>query len=325
MADDLLPAFAVDGGRVPGAMLRRLAREATSGATGITLPTDLRVVPRSPTGPGVVIRPGGGVMLNRFQSTPTESYEVAIAQDYDVPVSTTGSAAGRTDYLGIRIDDPEFSGQAPADPLTATYWRAVLVPSIPTTYPFLPLARIVQPASNGAVSAGMITDLREVANPREKTVLRANAATVTDAETLTASGTDGEWFPNAGGEQQIDIPYWATRMIIRAQWVQVLHQPGAANGNCWVEYGPYLRPSTRELSTQRYAWDTAGAGTNFRTTWTVVDDVYIPASYRGTTQSFIMKARNDVSNTSTERPILDANSGTSLEVRFLEVADTSTS
>lgn len=325
MADDLLPAFAVDGGRVPGAMLRRLAWAATGGATGIALPTDLKVVPRSPTGPGVVIRPGGAFLLNRFPGAPSQSYEVTIAQDYDVPVPTTGSAAGRTDYLGLRIDDPEFSGQPPTDPLTAVYWRAVLVPSIPTTYPFVPLAKIVQPASNGAITAGMITDLREVADPREKTVLRANAAVVADFETLTASGTDGEWFPNAGGEQQIDIPYWATRMIIRAQWVQVLHPPGAANGNCWVEYGPYLRPSTRELSTQRYAWDTAGAGTNFRTTWTCVDDVYIPASYRGTTQSFIMKARNDVSNTSAERPMIDANSGTVLEVRFLEVADLSSS
>jgi hypothetical protein len=314
----LLPAWAIDGEDVPAAMARRTQWVATQGATGITLPTDLRVVPRAPAGPGVRIMPGGCTMENHYPGAAGESYGVYNDAALDVPVAPTGSASGRTDFLGVRVDDPQFAG-------SSANQRPVLVAALPSTYPFVPLAKITQPANNAVITAAMIQDLRQVANPRTLMATRPKAIVAAGTETLAATGADGEWFPNGGGEQEIFIPSWATRMQIRGEWLQVRYAAGNAFGRCWVEYGPYARPSTRQYSTQQFQWDSAAASNVSRANWFAVDDVAIPAALRGTTQVFVLKARVDASVAAGSRPGVDAVSGCNLEVRFFEVADSSDS
>ena len=168
----------------------------------------------------------------------------------------------------------------------------------------------------------MITDLREVALPRSLDVWRPRALATPDTETLTAV-TNGEYFPNNGGPQTISIPKWATRALIRCEWLSVRYGPNNAYGQAWVEYGPYAGTSERERSTQKFQFDTPAAGNTSRANWIVVDDVYIPAAYRGTDQMFVPKAQRLGGASNTVQ--LDGVSGMNMQVRFLEAADPSTS
>lgn len=316
-----LPAFAVDGGRIPAQMLRMVAWVATSGATGIVSPNDLRVQALPTPAGSVNILPGGAIIATKFtNSSQTQSYAVANDAAVSFDITATGSGSGRTDYLIVRIDDPQYAGQVPSNPLDALYCRPVVVSSIDNlTYPFVPLAKIVLPASTATVTNAMITDLRKVANPRTLDVLRPIPVITGDTGLVLNNKTTGEWFPNNPGPQAIDIPTWATRAQIECEWLFVQHTGGNENGKCWVEYGPFVSGSRMERSTQQFAWDAGGNDETRRTNWKVADDVYIPANYRGTTQSFVPEAsRSSVSVGTTQ---MDAYSGMCMRVRFLEVAD----
>jgi hypothetical protein len=256
-------------------MARRIAYAATSSATGIILPTDLRVVPRSPTGPGVVIMPGGGAMENRFPGAAGESYAVYNDANEDVPVAATGSASGRTDILGIRIDDPQFAGQVPADPLTAKYCRAVLVPSIPTTYPFVPLARIVQPANNGAITAAMITDLRTLIRPRRQRDLYNTQPT---AQSVCSSTSYTDWTPQAN--RDLKVPAWATQ-------VKVVGMLGGVNPATSAATAGGVRFALGSLTSQQTGFDIASSTKQMLLT---SDTLAVPASMRGTNQTLKLQA-----------------------------------
>lgn len=327
MALDSVPWFIGGGAEHSPAIARQLAYAATNGATGINAATDLRVTPLPTPGSFVRIMPGGGVMLNRYPGGGQQSYTVRNPSATDVPVSATGSAGGSTRYVILRVDDPEFGGQAPANVVTGPYVRAVLVNSITNlAYPFLPLAKITQPANTATITAGMITDIRTLANPREKQVMYPRPTLITDPAAgmlLKATTADGEWFPNAGGEQYIDIPEWATRMQIEATWIGVLYGPEGSSGwgDYWVDYGPMVSAQKQQYSTHKFRWDMP-AGDYSRGNWELAHDVPVPPALRGATQvPFILKARKENNAT----PKMDHRSGVILKVRFLEVADLSDS
>lgn len=327
MALDTVPWFIGGGAEHSPAVARMLAYSATNGATGINGPKDLQVTALPTPGAKVRIMPGGASMENRYPGGGQQSYTVRNISATDVDVPATGSASGATRYLIIRVDDPEFGGQAPANLRTGPYVRAVLVTSITNlAYPFVPLAKIVQPANTATITKAMITDIREMANPREKQVMYPRPTLTTDPAAgmlLTATSADGEWFPNAGGEQYIDIPVWASRMQIEATWIGVLYGPEGSSGwgDYWVDYGPMVSPQKQQYSTHKFRWDMP-VGDYSRGNWELAHDVYVPAALRGATQvPFIMKARKENNAT----PKMDHRSGIILKVRFLEVADPSDS
>lgn len=313
-----------------------LARQAffdsTGGAEGISSVGALKVQAQTVPNGTVRVAPGGAILNNRYDLTLGQSYGARNASQTSVAITATGSAGGRTDAILLRILDPEFEGQPPANPNNFDYTRLVAVPApagitrieqLGLTYPAILLARIMIPANTGTITNAMITDLREVARPGVWDAWRPRPNVVADTEVLKAAGPDGEYFPNAGGEQWIDIPKEATRVQIRATWMGIRYQAGANFGEMWAEFGPYLRPSTRKYSTQRYMWDTAATGGVYRTNWIVEDDVYIPADIRGTNQAFIMKARHANAG-GAHLTSIDSMSGVSLSLRFLQVADPST-
>ncbi|WIC90167.1 minor tail protein [Arthrobacter phage VroomVroom] len=325
MALDNVPWFIGGGAEHSPAVARLLGYAATQGATGIIQPSDLIVRALAVPGTAVRIGPGAATLYNRYPGATSQSYLVRNISDTNVEIPATGSGSGATRYIIIRVTDPQYGGQVPADVLNGPYVEAVQVSSITNLpYPFVPLAKIVQPASTGTITQAMITDLREVANPREKSIVRPNAIVASDTGlSLGATGVDGEVFPNAGGTQTIDIPDWATRVQIRAEWLGVRLPSSAGWGEYWAEFGPYARPSVRQYSTQRFNWDADETSPVYRTNWILHDDVYVPAALRGTSQVFYMKGRIVLDKVN--KPTLDAKSGVVLSVRFLEVADPSTS
>lgn len=213
MALDTVPWFIGGGAEHSPAIARQLAYAATNGATGINAATDLRVTALPTPGAFVRIMPGGGVMLNRYPGGGQQSYTVRNPSATDVDVSATGSAGGSTRYVILRVDDPEFGGQAPANVVTGPYVRPVLVSSITNlAYPFVALAKIVQPANTATITQAMITDLREMANPRspERTMYVAPVAT-----NIYLSNT--AWVDFPGVTENIRVPTWATYAVVTAQ------------------------------------------------------------------------------------------------------------
>lgn len=327
MALDNVPWFIGGGAEHGPEVARMLAYAATSGAEGVISTGDMRVTALPTPGGAVRVYPGGAVMLNRYPGAPNQSYTVRNATSTDVAVSATGSSGGSTRYLIIRVDDPQYGGQVPANPVTGPYVRFVLVTSITNlAYPFLALAKITQPANTATITQAMITDLREVANPREKQVIIPRPTLANDAAsgmTLTATGADGEWFPNAGGEQYIDIPSWATRMQVEATWISVLLGPEGSSGwgDYWVDFGPTVSAQKLKYSTHKFRWDMP-SGDYSRNNWVLAHDLAVPTDLRGVSQvPFIMKARKEGNAT----PKIDHRSGVVLKVRFLEVAELSAS
>ena len=277
MALDTVPWFVGGGAEHSPSVARMLAYAATNGATGVISPEDLKVTALPTPGTAVRIMPGGAALLNRYPGATNQSYTVRNATATDVEVTATGSSGGATRYLLLRVDDPEFGGQAPANPRTGPYVRPVLVSSITNlAYPFVALAKIVQPANTATITQAMITDLREVANPRARRDVLSAAST---ALTLTSTTTAQVW-PSV--RPSIAIPEWAN-------WVNVIYhvsaftqRGGAADAELRVYMGETPIGGAVLL-------DLDAVGDGVRQTTFVTGSGTIPANLRGTNVLFGVK------------------------------------
>jgi len=306
--------WAIDGGKVSAADARRVAYAATSGATGITLANDFRVVASTPTGASVLVYAGSGVINTLYPlSSKTQSYIVSADTSTTVNVAATSGSA-RTDYLIIKVTDPQYGGAAPADLVNGPYVTFALVPSITNlAYPFLPLARIVQPANNGAITQAMITPLRSMSNPRRQRDL--NTLNLSAAETQTYTGVGGEQWPNAAA-WTVAVPAWATQVRIRADWAQVLVPAGNAVGNLWVQMG--ANGVTGVTSTKQVGYNTPGSTGAARSTFVCADTLWVPAVMRGTAVYMNMRAKLTSASANSARLVADTWSSMVLDLEWLE-------
>lgn len=324
MAVDPVP-YVVHGAKHSADVFRQGFHDSTGGASGVSLPNNLHVKQTGTPSNRVQVAPGGAIIANSYQGGTGQSYGLRNAATTLVDVPASGSTGSKSWKIVFRVSDPQFGGQAPADPLVGPYvfLECVAAASV-ISAPHIVLADVVVPASTATITNAMITDRRKVAIPKVLDVWRFKAIVSGDEEILvTDDVVKGEYFPNNGGPQMIDIPEWATRVLIDVDWVQTRFAPGNAWGQVWVEYGPYAGASLRERSTQRMQWDTGGSSTVSRGAMKVVDDVYVPAAYRGTTQMFVPKATRVGGANNTVS--MDAMSAMSMKVRFQNVADPSTS
>lgn len=318
------PVWAVDGGRVDAAAARRQAWVATKGASGITSPLDLRVYALAVPGAAVNIRTGGGVVESTYATAGAcESYAFANNATYQLPVPG-GLPSSTTYYVIARVDDWHFNQSSPpADPLTATYVRPDLVTSgalASVTDPYIRLAKIVLPANTATVTSAMITDLRTVATPRSDRAMVIRPAHAGDTGlALNESMPAGENFPDIG-LSDIDVPSWATRMQLIANWDSVNYGPGNSWGYYWVNWGPVTSGTARQYASEQWAFDTTGANQNSRIGWRLAAEVPVAAAIRGTSTRFALRAGYAVGSTA-KSVSLTASSGVSLEVVFLERAD----
>lgn len=335
MALDPTP-WGIGGGAVhQPETVRQALYDSTGGAEGISSSGALRVAPTATPGGSIRSLTGGALLLNRYPGGAGQTYSVRNRSQTEVPITATGSAAGRTDLVVLRVLDPQYEGEPPEDPTAFDYARFEVIEGVPAKtetfeelnldYPAIELAKITIPKSTAKITAGMIEDLREIAQPKRREVLRARPAVAVDTETLSNTVARGEYFPNAGALQTISIPSWATRVIIEATWIQVREPGGNAFGECWVDFGPFKETGVREYATQRFNWNTNDGPDVSRGNWEVADDRYIDPSIRGTKQRFIMMARVQGATNNAARPQIDGKSGVKMRVTFLEEADRSTS
>lgn len=316
-----MAVWAIDGATSPASVARVANFHAVKGEAGIILPTDHQVTALPTPGGAVLVSPGGASLINTYVEG-AQNYLTGDDTAVTVPVTATGTSGGAVRYVVKTVRDPQYAGVT-LDSRGYDFFDVVDSNALVTYgHPYYAFARIDQPASTATITDAMITPLQKVANPLTHTEMRPRMTLSAGAEVLGATGTDGEWFPNAGGEQQIYIPTWATKAIIKGEWLDVRYAASSnPSGQHWVEYGPYARPSTRERSTQRGQHDATAAGNTDRRNWFVRDVVDIPESYRGTTQTFVLKARTNGDIGAS----IDGLSGVNLEVIFQMVATPSTS
>lgn len=331
--------WAIGGGADNSAETARLATfAATNGAEGIVGVTDLKVSARPVPGSGVVMGVGGLLVRSRYAGGDRQTYAGRLGIADPVDVANTGSAGGRIDLIAVIVDDPSQTGDgsaAPADPTNYQYIKTVVIPNVSGSVKRLQdvpaykyatgyaVARVAQPANNGTITNAMITDLRRVAIPRKDRQVVAHAQTSAESERLLATGQAGEVFPDTSSAFRVDVPAWGTRAIIIATWSQVQAQydpNGSAYGRLWVQLGADGDADKR--TTQESSWDTVDAKSGAaRYTYTVVDDIYVPAGLRDRTLQVTLRGRRSDTTAARETLTLDAVSGVAVDIEFKESAD----
>lgn len=226
---------------------RNFASNATGRTHGIIGTPDLKVTQLDVPGTAVKIATGSAVIRVRNTQAAQQSYDAFAETTSQVDVVATGSGAGRSDLVILRVEDPYIAGstyQSPADPTTATFVRPLIIQGVPAGTTTLAqagrggdsaivLARIDLPASTGTVTNAMITDLRTMAMPRQETQTNFNQ-NATGPNTLTST----TFTPWPGYEPANIVPEWATHAQARF-WMSGVYTPGPCDGGIRLElWGP---------------------------------------------------------------------------------------
>lgn len=303
----------------------------TRGAEGIAEPNSLRVWSESTPTTTIRVLPGGALINNRYPGGEYQSYTARNASQTSIPVTATGSSSGRTDLLVMRILDPQYEGQPPADPNNFDYTRLELIEGVPAGtltakelnlgYPAIELAKLTLPAFTATVTQDMITDLRKVALPRVHEETRTLSVTSPTDETLSATSLypdGGTTWPLAAEDSWgfFDIPEWATRVKLIMTWSQIRHPGGDVWGHVWVQVGYSVNPD--HFVTQAVNYDTSGVANQSRMAITAADERPIPAALRGGRHKIY--PRGNVLG-GAARLHIDAGSAMILQAVFMERAD----
>lgn len=316
MAFDPVPWFIQAPAEHSAEVARTLAYASVGGHEGIASAADWRVTALTPNGPGVRIMPGAGSILNRGSGGSGQMYMQRSGTATDLPVSPTGSSGKRSDLLIVRVNDPQYGGQAPANPAVGPYAEPEWITNVPATttsvrqlpgyanVSAITLARLDLPANTAVVSAAMIKDLREVARPKRSEVVFARPRISSDDTAqrfLTATyANGGEYFPGGGGvpnEFQALVPEWATRMVIDSRWMMIEYgKDRRPTGRYWMEFGDEYREGTWpgkqqwEFATQHFGFNAPREAVGSTTEWSLMDEVAVPAKLRGKLVTFVFKA-----------------------------------
>ncbi|MFE6412539.1 hypothetical protein ACFVOR_37030 [Streptomyces sp. NPDC057837] len=302
-----------NGATHPAQQFRMLVRDLANGAEGITQGDDLKVTQRSTPGGGVTVGDGSGVIRGRA-NTFQGHYSVCNIGSVNIDIAATGSGAGRSDMLIVRVEDPDYEGSLDPQVDQVTYFQVISnVSSSATTIPDgrtgIPLARIDIPASTSTITDAMITDLRKVANPRRtRTLVTQSPASLSSG---IGSSTSYSYFSTAAG-WNIAIPDWATKAIVKIDVSPIRYDLGNFWGQISATFGSSLTVQPTTLD------DNQGSGTR-RIPAIIADTLTLPASYRGTTQLLRVRAAA-MATGQTGRIYVDSGTTLVADVQFEEAA-----
>jgi hypothetical protein len=298
-----------DGATHSAQQFRMLVRDLARGAEGITEGDDLKVTELDTPGGGVQISDGSGIVIGRanpFQG----SYAVANVGTDTVDVAANGGGSTRYDMVVLRVEDPEYEGTL--DPATGQINYFTVIPNVlptDTTIPGgltgIPLARIAIGAGTSVITDSMITDLRQVANPRRERTLHVQ--TPTSASTgISGTSAVHTYFSTAAG-WNIPVPDWATTAVVSFSIGGLRLSDGAFYGNISATLGV--------LAVEPVIVDENTTGTR-RVTHIMGDTLTIPALYRGTTQ--LLRARGLAAAGNAGTMMVDGSSTLIADIEFFE-------
>lgn len=308
MALDPVPTW-IHGAKHSGDILRQGTFNETGGAEGVTSPTAFRVRATETPSEFVRVDPGGLLMLSPWDEGQTYSMRNASETLVEVPASS--SLADKTWYINAWVNDPNKPGGTEPESKQFGPYNFLTCDAEPkNNNPAYACAKIVVPKNTATITQDMITDLREVANPivgdftfARPRISADDGAQIKLTSRLTVDGVGpywGEFFPGGSGipnETRQRVPERATHMSIRADWMGISVAGGQnSHGRYWIEFGDEYRahgwPGGRqyEFYTQQFGFDTSGAGSNYKESWPLMDQVYIPKKLRGKDVTFVFKA-----------------------------------
>lgn len=254
--------WALDGARTPAALARVSAYALGGNRGGVVKPRDLRVQPLAVPGPGLRITTGAAVILNRYQSTPDQSYVVSNPSTHTVPSGSMPPVTGGTAYylVCVVVGDPEYnqaghpfmSGDPIAPEVAADfeYVRVVVLPcgagtttfeELGKNYPGYALARLTIPGNTATITSGMITDVRQLTRSRQERALLP----LDPPDGHAIQSTDWvDWPPDV--YSTVRVPDWATHVTVVATATGVRNL-GTAYGDLRVLFGGYAGPNTLYL------------------------------------------------------------------------------
>jgi hypothetical protein len=279
-------AWSIDGGRHPATLMRVLAYAAVSGGSGIITPTDCRVRQLTTAGGQVRIDTGAIAIRNMSANVKNQTYIANASTESRLDVQPT-TTAKRSDAVIVRLRDPDFSPwelPSGADPATYQYTQPVIIQNVSATlerieelnlgYSAELLARLDLPPGTSAITDAMIKNKRRMANPRNKPdLLRIDLDGAANHDVSTDQWTN--WPASA---MEIDIPEWATEMILRVS----LEGIGAAVGAVGGQLRAVISPFNGAISVATKSTKFIERDLDSLAGYQVSDRIAIPASIRGT-------------------------------------------
>lgn len=213
---------------------RRLVYAATGGAEGVGGPDDLKVTPLDVPGAGVRILTGSGLMKSLYVGGQTQTYMGSVYEQETVSIGATGSGAGRSDLVVMRVEDPFAAGspwEDPLDPASAQYVHIRVISGVPAgtrrvqdvpghaTDTAITLARVDLPPSTGTVTSANLVDLRTLASPEREdgTIIAYPSGAFTTGRRIPSAPVGyGDW-PLEGDERPLlNVPSWANYILVTA-------------------------------------------------------------------------------------------------------------
>lgn len=333
MALDPVPWFVGGAAEHSAEAARNIAWNATQGRTGVATPGSLKVSALPTAGGGVRVSPGGAAIESTFAGATQQSYAVRNDATATVPIPANNTANERHQRVAAYVKDPQYAGSMPSDPANGPYTDWYVGTSWPT-WPHVKLAFIRIPPHTSVITNSMIRDERTLLNPRREEVVFGRPRVLGDSSagsTLTVRHANGgEYFPGGNGSPNqfpVDVPSWATRVMIDADWMGVSYQGGRdVYGNYWVEWGDEYRDRTWpnnqqwEYATQIFAFNSSQDSARQRTNWRLMDAMWIPHKLRGTRCTFAFKG--SLSASSETGVSMDHLAGLGMRLTFAEQPET---
>lgn len=341
--------WALDGARTPASVARLAARSAVK-QSGIINPGDMKVLPLSVPGDGVRIVSGGAVLENRYESDVNQAYVVEAISEEILDASDNfsgiiGNGTTQSHLICVSVGDPQYSTSGHpwftetmksdilADPemaLDFQYVRAWVIKNVPSTtvrvedlgappsYPIYALARIDVPNGSGSITSGMIVDLREVVNPRNKT-FQGNVGVSTPDTLSVATGYVYETWPD-NSQHSVYVPKWATKVYVQA-FINGFTQGSDSDVDAAMRVamrksdGTFVAACTQSL----YYADPAYLPKGTDKIVNIAGPIAIPTAQRGTTCLFSTEATL-ASPTMNTRVGTTTRTSTGITLRFVEEA-----
>ena len=229
----------------------------------------------------------------------------------EVQTTPTGSGAGRSDLVIIRVENPYESGETwpiPSNVAQGPYVYTRIIEGVPGNtfnvkglnlgYSAIAIARIDIPASTSTITQAMIKDLRSIAKPGgerldENTpgnpggsvgVPGASGQTPLNASDNTAMVN----WPALAGNLKIPVPANATNMNYTVTYHNLINNVDTILGQ--FQLGTVDGFLNSPLG--KFVASTFNIGTQKRVTQQVKGSMAIPAALRGKTVSFKLLAKS---------------------------------
>jgi hypothetical protein len=302
------PPLLTHGGTHAARAFRMMVRDLARGSQGVTEGDDLKV--KQLATPGAGVRAVDGSAVIRGAAWGQGSYTQYNVGDATVPIAPTGASA-RSDLVCLRVEDPEYEGTRNPETDEIGYFHVVsnvsaTTTTVPSGMSAVPLARLDIPANTSVVTDSMITDVRQIANPRRERRLYTSFPGA--LSTLTYSDNKWHTWPTAA-KWSVSVPSWATTVKLVTTFAGLR-----------LTRADVFARMQNVLGGTVFGQDTAidddqGSGTR-RNTVVLADSFSVPATMRGTTQSLYVQTY--MSKSETGDLAVDAATSLVADIEFTE-------